>query len=113
MPSTSTKDLTTYCIEPTLPPQLFASRTSAGAFILTFVHSILYIWVIYLLPLYFQGVLGSSPARSGVQLLPTVIILMPFAAISGAILAKYGRYRLFHHIGFALYGYRPRMLRPL
>ena len=91
-----------YCIEPTLPPQLFANRTSAGAFILTFVHSILYIWVIYLLPLYFQGVLGSSPARSGVQLLPTVIVLMPFAAVSGAILAKYGRYRLFHHIGFAL-----------
>lgn len=91
-----------YCIEPTLPPQLFANRTSAGAFILTFVHSILYIWVIYLLPLYFQGVLGSFPARSGVQLLPTVIVLMPFAALSGAILAKYGRYRLFHHIGFAL-----------
>ncbi|KAM0805420.1 major facilitator superfamily domain-containing protein [Usnea florida] len=83
-------------------PDLFANRASAGAFVLTFVQSILYIWVIYLLPLRFQGILGSSPSDSGVQLLPTVIVLMPFAAASGAFVSKYGRYRLFHHIGFAL-----------
>lgn len=91
-----------FCLEPTLPPQLFANRTSATAFILTFIHSILFMWAIYFLPVYFQACFGSSPARSGVMLLPTVLILMPFAAISGAILGKYGRYRLFHHIGFAL-----------
>ena len=91
-----------FCLEPTLPPHLFANRTSATAFALTFINSILFMWTIYFLPIYFQACLGSSPTRSGVMLLPTVLVLMPFAAISGAVLGKYGRYRLFHHIGFAL-----------
>ncbi len=54
------------------------------------------------MPIYFQAVLGSSPTQSGVQLLPTVICLMVFGAIGGGIMQKTGRYRPFHHAGFAL-----------
>lgn len=91
-----------FCIELTLPPRLFANRTSATAFALTFVHTLLLYWEIYFMPIYFQAVLGSTPARSGVQLLPTVICLMAFGAIGGGIMQKTGRYRPFHHAGFAL-----------
>ena len=59
-------------------------------------------WVIYYLPVYFQSVQGSSPPRSGVQLLPFVLLMVPFAAISGKLLAKFGRYRIIHIVGFAL-----------
>ena len=90
------------CIEPTMPPQLFANRTSATAFALTFIHTLLMYVAIYFLPVYFQAVLSSTPARSGVQLLPTVITLMFFGGIGGGAMQKFGRYRPFHHAGFAL-----------
>ena len=90
------------CVEPSLPRQLFANRNSATAFALTFVHTLLMYWEMFFLPVYFQAILGSTPARSGVQLLPTVIVLMIFGAIGGGAMQKFGRYRPFHHAGFAL-----------
>ncbi|KAI9774478.1 MAG: hypothetical protein M1839_001711 [Geoglossum umbratile] len=91
-----------YPTEPTMPFRLFKNRTTAVALTLTFIHSLLALWVIYFLPVYFQGALSSSPARSGVQLLPTVLVLIPFAAIGGKVLGIFGRYRPLHHLGFAL-----------
>lgn len=91
-----------FCREPTMPPQLYQNRTSVTAFGLTFIHAMLTYWVLYFLPVYFQSVLLSTPARSGVQLLPTILGLIPFAIASGLLLTKWGRYRPLHHIGFAL-----------
>jgi hypothetical protein len=54
------------------------------------------------MPVYFQSVLGSSPTRSGVQLLPLVLVFPPSAAIGGGLLQKMGRYRPIHLVGFAL-----------
>ena len=54
------------------------------------------------MPVYFQGVLLASPARSGVDLLPTILLLIPFAAVAGGVLKKFGRYRPLHHAGYAL-----------
>ncbi|KAF1840231.1 MFS general substrate transporter [Cucurbitaria berberidis CBS 394.84] len=76
-----------YCPHPTIPLRLFRNRTSAAAFAITFIHSMLTLLVIYFLPVYFQGVLLSTPTRSGVQMLPTVIVL-------------FGRYKPFHIAGF-------------
>ncbi|MCJ1249022.1 hypothetical protein MMC30_006244 [Trapelia coarctata] len=91
-----------YSLEPTMPMRLFSNRTSASAFYLTFMHALLTLWVLYFLPVYFQGVLESSPTRSGVQLLPTVLALMPAAIASGFIVSKFGRYRPLHFAGMAL-----------
>ncbi|TVY17886.1 Efflux pump FUS6 [Lachnellula arida] len=91
-----------YCLEPTIPPHLFKNRTSAAAFLVSFLQSLLLYFLIYYIPLYFQAVLGSTPSRSGVQLLPTVLIMVPFAAVGGKLLARVGRYRPLHHAGFAL-----------
>lgn len=88
--------------QPTMPLRLMANRTSATAFVLTFLHAIVTMWALYFLPVYFQGVLGSSPARSGIQLLPTILIIIPSAAIGGTSMSKFGRYRPIHHVGFAL-----------
>lgn len=88
--------------QPTMPLHLLSNRTSATVFFLTFLHSIITIWSLYFLPVYFQGVLGSTSSRSGVQLLPTILALVPFAAIGGTLLTKFGRYRPIHHAGFAL-----------
>lgn len=90
------------CHEPTMPPQLFKNRTTAAAFTLTFLYSLILYWLIYYLPLYFQSVLLSSPSRSGLQLTPLVILWVPFAQLSGRLVAKTGRYRPLHHMGFTL-----------
>lgn len=56
----------------------------------------------YFLPVYFQAVLRSSPARTGIELLPIIVIGVPGAVIAVIVLSKFGRYRQLHHIGFAL-----------
>ncbi|CAM1501083.1 Fc.00g102450.m01.CDS01 [Cosmosporella sp. VM-42] len=88
--------------QPIIPLHLFSNRTSATAFIMTFIHGIVAMWTLYFLPVYFQGVLGSSPSRSGLQILPTILVMIPFAATGGGLLSKFGKYRLIHIISWAL-----------
>jgi MFS family permease len=56
---------------------------------------------LYFLPVYFQAVLNSTPARAGVQLLPTVLGILPGAIVSGFVLTKFGRYKPIQFVGFA------------
>jgi MFS family permease len=91
-----------FCIEPTMPLYLFSNRTSLATFILTFLHTIAFIGAIYFLPVYFQGVRGVTPARSGIDLLPTILIMIPAAIVAGAALSTFGRYKPIHYIGFSI-----------
>ena len=95
-------ETTKWCVEPTMPLRLFQNRTSVAAFAVTFLHGMILVWQIYFMPLYFQAVLGSSSTRSGVQLLPTVIVLVPAAAIAGGLNLKINRYRPFQIAGFGI-----------
>jgi len=87
---------------PIMPLHLFSNRTSATTFVLTFFHTIVTLWQLYFLPVYFQGVLGATPSRSGVMLLPTVFFLVPFAIVGGLLLTKFGRYKPIIIVGFAV-----------
>lgn len=89
--------------EPVVPPRLFGNRTSATVFAVTFLNSALLFWILFFLPVYFQAVLGSSPARSGVLLLPAIVIGVPGATIAVLLLAKYGRYKPLHLVGFGIF----------
>ncbi|KAL0940270.1 multidrug resistance protein fnx1 [Colletotrichum truncatum] len=88
--------------EPVMPLRLFMNRTSAVVYVTTFLNSAAVYWAFFFLPLYFQAVQLSSPARSGVQLLPITLIGIPGAAVSAVILSKWGRYKALHITGFAL-----------
>ncbi|KAI1754843.1 major facilitator superfamily protein [Xylaria castorea] len=87
---------------PTIPLRLFSNRTSSLAFILTFLHSISGTWVLYFLPVYFQGVRGYNPTYSGIALLPTILVLIPFAAVGGGTMSKFGKYKPIHYAAFGL-----------
>lgn len=89
-------------IEPVTPPRLFNNRTSASVFFATFLNSALLYWVMFFLPVYFQAVLGSSPRRSGVQLLPIITIAVPAAILAVMLLTKFGKYKPLHIGGFAV-----------
>ncbi|ERF75569.1 hypothetical protein EPUS_09165 [Endocarpon pusillum Z07020] len=43
-----------YPNEPLIPPRLFGTRTSAVPFFATFVHTLIFVWIIYYLPVYFN-----------------------------------------------------------
>jgi MFS family permease len=91
-----------YCIEPTMPRQLFANRTSVAALLLSFIHNCMMTWVIYFLSVYFQAVRQTSSAATGVDVLPTILGFTPAAVVAGALLAKFGYYRPYHMAGFAI-----------
>jgi hypothetical protein len=88
--------------ESMMPPRLFSNRTSVIAFILVFFHGTILYWVTYFLPLYFQSVLLSSPTRSGVQFLPTAIVVIPFAIVAGGLVTATGQYKPLCIVGFGL-----------
>ncbi|RAH76708.1 MFS general substrate transporter [Aspergillus japonicus CBS 114.51] len=88
--------------EPVVPPRLFGNRTSATVFAATFLNSALLYWVMFFLPVYFQAVLGASAERSGVQVLPIIVVAVPAAIVAVLLLAKFGRYKPLHLIGFAV-----------
>jgi len=84
---------------PTMPPRLFAHRTSSISFFITFVHALMTLWALYFLPVYFQAVQLSTPSRSGIQVLPTVFGMLPAAVASAQYLTRYGKYKLLHISG--------------
>ncbi|KAF2188483.1 MFS general substrate transporter [Zopfia rhizophila CBS 207.26] len=90
------------CYEPSVPPKLFANRTSFIGFVLAFDGAMLLQWTIYFLPIYFQGVKSTSPLTSGVNTLPYNAFLIPAAMVAGGVMSKLGIYRPLYSIGFAL-----------
>ncbi len=89
-----------FCVQPIIPPRLFGNRTSAIGLICTFLQSALTMWQVYFLPVYFQAVKLASISRSGVLLLPTILIGIPAAIVAGGFLAKYGKYKSIHLFSF-------------
>ena len=87
---------------PTIPLHLFKNRTSVSVLVMSFFLGIVMIWQLYFMPVYFQGVLGSAPSRSGLQILPTVFAILPGAAIGGQIMSKLGRYKPIHYASWPL-----------
>ncbi|PWN35592.1 MFS general substrate transporter, partial [Meira miltonrushii] len=80
--------------DPVLPKRLFANRTAATCFLMTFVHGLLTYGLIYLLPIYFQSVKSASPLHSAVQIFPATAP-GPFSAIlAGILMANSGKYRM-------------------
>ncbi|PQE04871.1 major Facilitator Superfamily protein [Rutstroemia sp. NJR-2017a BBW] len=74
---------------PSVPTRLFSNRTSAAAFVLTFLSSVLVQAISYFLP-------------SGINFLPFAIGTLVFATMSGILLSKFGAYRPLHATAFAL-----------
>ncbi|KAJ5503714.1 Major facilitator superfamily domain general substrate transporter [Penicillium fimorum] len=88
--------------EPVVPPRLFKNRTSLVVFITTFLFTVLLYWVLFFIPVYFQAILGSSPARAGVQMLPMTLVAVPGAAIAVIVLSRFGKYKALHLAGFVI-----------
>ena len=89
--------------EPTTPLRLFANQTSFVGMWCAFVHNMLVFYILFVLPVYFQVVLKASAFTSGVNILPTAAVCMPFTIVAGGILTKYERNRPLLMLGFVLF----------
>ncbi|KAI0966353.1 putative multidrug resistance protein fnx1 [Xylaria arbuscula] len=88
--------------EPTTPFRIFSNRTSLAGCLCAF-HNMLVFWILFVLPVYFQAVLGTTAFRSGVNILPTAAVFTLFTIISGGVMSKLGRYRPLLMVGFAFF----------
>jgi hypothetical protein len=53
-------------------------------------------WTTFFLPVYFMGVLTTSPLKLGVDILPFTLFVVPSSVVSGALITIYGTYRPNH-----------------
>lgn len=91
-----------WCLEPTMPLRLFANRTAALTYILSFLHGIILYWVSLFLPVYFQSILEATPQQSGIDLFASVIPMVPGAIIGGVLITATGKYKPLLVVGFVL-----------
>ncbi len=85
--------------EPIIPLGLFRNRTFVLCGLIGFIVGMSLFGSVTFLPLYLQVVKGSTPSQAGMQLLPLMGGLMVSSIISGRIISKRGKYRLFPIVG--------------
>ncbi|WP_093171123.1 MFS transporter [Sinosporangium album] len=85
--------------EPVMPPRLFASRVFSATAAVGFVVGFGMFGALTYLPVYTQIVHGVSATMSGVYLLPMVVGMFGSSVMSGQLISRYGRYRLFPIVG--------------
>jgi EmrB/QacA subfamily drug resistance transporter len=89
-------------VEPVLPPRLFANpvfRVTSGIGLI--VGLALFGSVTYL-PLLLQVVKGATPTDSGLQLLPMMGGMLTTSILSGQLVSRWGRYKIFPILGTAV-----------
>lgn len=88
--------------EPIIPLSLFRNRSFVLSSLIGFIIGMSLFGSVTFLPLYLQVVKGSTPTEAGLQLLPLMGGLLTTSIISGRIISKTGRYRLFPIVGTLL-----------
>ncbi|GHH84425.1 EmrB/QacA family drug resistance transporter [Streptomyces sulfonofaciens] len=88
--------------EPVLPPKLFRIRTFTLAAVISFVVGFAMFGAMTYLPTFLQVVQGISPTLSGVHMLPMVFGLMLSSTVSGQIVSRTGRWKVFPVTGTAV-----------
>src|SRR6516165_1531871 len=87
--------------EPILPMSLFANRNFAVASSVGFIVGLSLFGAVTFLPIYLQVVKGVSPSISGLLLMPMMLGMLATSVISGRLISRFGRYKLFPILGTA------------
>ena len=88
--------------EPILPLSLFRNRTFAVTSAVGFVVGLSLFGAVTYLPLYLQIVKGMSATKSGLQLTPLMLGLLVTSVLSGQLISRWGKYRVFPIVGTAV-----------
>lgn len=85
--------------EPIIPLGLFRNRTFVLCSLIGFIIGMSLFGSVTFLPLYLQVVKDSTPSQAGMQLLPLMGGIMISSIVSGRLISKRGKYRIFPIIG--------------
>ncbi|MEU0406310.1 MDR family MFS transporter [Streptomyces griseorubiginosus] len=88
--------------EPVLPLKLFRIRTFALSAVISFIIGFAMFGAMTYLPTFLQVVRGVSPTMSGVHMLPMVFGLLLSSTVSGQIVSRTGRWKVFPVAGTAV-----------
>ena len=88
--------------EPILPLRLFRDWVFVIAGAISLVAGLAMFGTVTYMPLYLQTVRGSSPTASGLELLPVMGGAFLTSLVSGQLISRRGRYRVFPIVGTAL-----------
>jgi EmrB/QacA subfamily drug resistance transporter len=85
--------------EPVLPPRLFGERSFAVTSIVGLIVGFAMFGSITYFPVFLQVVKGVSPTASGMQMLPMMGGMLSMSVISGQLISRTGRYKIFPILG--------------
>ncbi|WP_297353659.1 MDR family MFS transporter [Paraburkholderia sp.] len=81
--------------EPIMPLELFKQRTFLLSCLIGFIIGVSLFGSVTFIPLYLQVVKGSTPSEAGMQMLPMMGGLLVMSVITGRVISKIGKYRMF------------------
>ncbi|KAE8453182.1 hypothetical protein EG329_011249 [Mollisiaceae sp. DMI_Dod_QoI] len=84
---------------PVMPLEIFQERSNIACVVLGFLHGFIFIAIEYYAPLYFQAVMGASPLRSGVLILPLIVTESLMGIFAGVLIHRTGHYLELIRIG--------------
>ena len=88
--------------EPIIPLALLRDRVFAVAGPLSLIVGFALFGAVTFLPLYFQTVNAASPTGAGLRLVPLMLGVLTMSILSGQLITRRGRYKVFPIIGTAL-----------
>ncbi|MFD9243663.1 DHA2 family efflux MFS transporter permease subunit [Streptomyces sp. NPDC059556] len=88
--------------EPVLPLKLFRIRTFSLVTVISFVIGFAMFGAMTYLPTFLQVVQGVTPTRSGVHMLPMVAGILITSTVTGQIVSRTGRWKVFPIAGTAV-----------
>ena len=88
--------------EPIIPLRLFQNSVFAIGNVYGFLAGIAMFGAIIFLPFYLQAVMGMSPTESGLAMLPAVLGILTTSIVSGRLITRTGRYKIYPILGAAV-----------
>jgi EmrB/QacA subfamily drug resistance transporter len=85
--------------QPIIAPSLFKNSIFAVSTLVTFIFGMGLFGAIFFIPLYVQGVVGSSATNSGLVLTPLTLTLVVGSIVSGQLVSRLGKYKWLAIIG--------------
>ena len=93
-----------HAVEPIMPLELFRQRTFLLSSLIGFIVGVSLFGSVTFLPLYLQVVKGSTPSLAGMQMLPMMGGVLLMSVVTGRLISRIGKYRMFPIMGTALVG---------
>lgn len=79
--------------QPIINPNLFKNSIFAVSSLVTFIFGIGLFGCVFFIPLFVQGVVGTSASNSGLVLTPLMLTLVGGSIVSGLLVSRFGKYK--------------------